>query len=394
MPSKNQQQRRQEKVNQSATVGEAAPWLDRETVALVLSMKALLMVYAVVAVAVLADQPAGSFYGWLERWNHWDGPHYLDIARDGYVTTDLHSKDQRLWIVFYPLYPWAIRLVAVVLRDYLVSAHVVSLLGAIAAGLAFRRLAELDMERRLARAALVFMLIFPTAYFLHVVYTESVFMALALGCFLAARKRRWMWAGILGALACMTRVTGLLLVPALAVEALTQYREGGREFRREWLWIPFAGAGFAVYLLVNYVVWGDPLMFQKVLKQYWYKELASPWVGIATTWGNIRGRGPSEGMLIGALETFFIAFGLACTVWSWKRLRPSYAVWMTLNWLLFTSTSFIMSTPRYTLSLFPVYLLFARLAEDRPFWGTIITISSVLLLALFAGQFAQGHWAY
>lgn len=397
MAPKNRQQRRQEKPNQPPppTSNVRAPWLDREAVAFVLSTKALMLVYAAVAFTVLSDQPSGFFYGWLERWNQWDGPHYIDIARDGYVTTDLRSKDQRLWIVFYPLYPWAVRVVSVVLRDYLVSAHVVSLLGAVATGLTFRRLAELDVDRRLARSALVFMFIFPTAYFFHAVYTESVFMALALGCFLAARKRSWMWAGILGALACMTRVTGLILVPALLVEAYTQYREeGARRFRAEWLWILLAGAGFAVYLLVNYAVWGDPLYFQKVLKQYWYKSLTWPWVGVGSTWGNVSNRGAADGMLVGRLELFFIALGLACTVWSWRRLRPSYSVWMTLNWLLFTSTSFIMSTPRYTLSLFPMYLLFARLAEDRPLAGTLITVSSVMLLALFTGQFVQGHWAY
>ena len=393
MRLKNRQERQLERLKERAA-GRLPWWLDRETVAFVLALKAFLLVYGVVAHTVITNQPVDSAYGWLERWNHFDGPHYIDIARDGYVTQDLNSKDQRLWIVFFPLYPWAVRFFAVFFRDYLVSAHFVSLVGAVAAGLLLLRLAALDLGERLARAAVLLMFIFPTAYFLHTAYTESLFMALALGCFLAARKSRWRWAVGLGALACMTRVTGLILVPAMAVEAYTQYREGGRRFDREWLLIPLAGLGFAVYLLINYSVWGDPFYFQKVLKQYWYKSLTFPWVGIMNTLADMPRREPAERMLVGYGELSFAALGLFCTVWSWRKLRPSYSVWMTLNWLLFTSTSFLMSTPRYTLSLFPIYLLLARWNEERPLAGRLVTVSSLLLFGLFTALHVHGQWAF
>ena len=42
----------------------------------------------------------------------------------------------------------------------------------------------------------MFLLIFPTAYFLHIGYTESLFLALVLGSFLAARTDRWWLAGL------------------------------------------------------------------------------------------------------------------------------------------------------------------------------------------------------
>ncbi len=393
MSKKNRQQRQVEKNNEAAAV-ESSWWFDRETILFVLALKALLLIYGFVAYTTLENRWIESSYGWLERWNHFDGPHYIDIARDGYVTEDLHSKDQRLWIVFFPLYPWAVRLLAVFLRDYLVSAHVVTLLGALAAGVLLLRLAALDMDERLARRAVLLMFIFPTAYFLHTVYTESLFIAIALGCFYAARKGRWRWAVALGALASMTRVTGLLLVPAMMVEAYMQYRESGRRFNREWLLIPLAGAGFAVYLFINYNLWGDPFYFQKVLKQYWYKSLTWPWVGIGNSYRDARGRAPSEAMLVGYGELFFVALGLLCTVWSWLKLRASYSVWMTLNMLLFTSTSFLMSTPRYTLTLFPIFLLFARWSDARPLAARLAFVWSLLLFALLTALHVQGQWAF
>ena len=398
MPSKSRQQRRQEKFNPAPSAATAAaetppPFFDRNLALLIVALKVLLVLFGVVVLAVLQGKVAEFPGGWLAPWNQWDGPHYIDIARDGYVAQDVSSRDQQYWIVFYPLYPWLIRLFAVIFRNYVLSAQMVSLVGAVATALVFQRLAALDLNPKLARSAVFFMFIFPTAYFFHVVYTESVFMPLALGCVLAARQRRWNVAGALGALATMTRVNGLLLLPVMAVEAYMQYREEGR-LRREWLWIGFAAVGFAVYLLINYNVFGDPLHFQKVLHDKWSKKLTYPWVGIAST---IRAMGASDPVyahLVGVQEFLFIIIGLVGVIWCWRRLRPSYAVWMTLNWLLVTSTAFIQSTPRYVLSFFPLFILLARFADERPWWGAVITIWSLVSFALFAGQFAQGYWAF
>ena len=392
MPPKNRQQRKLAKLHETQA---PAHWLDRETVMLALWIKILLMAFAVVAVMVMRNMWLDFPYQWLTIWNQWDGPHYIDIARDGYVTSDVSSKDQWCWIVFYPLYPWTIRLISVIVRDYVLAAHVISLVGTIASALLLQRLAELDFEKNLARSAVIFMLIFPTAYFFNAVYTESLFIPIMLGSFLAARKGRWALAGGLGALASMSRVNGMLLIPALAAEAYTQYRESGRKIQKEWLWILVVAAGLLTYLAVNYYVWGDPFKFQKVLQEKWYKTLTWPWVGISTTMGVMTNwKNPLEAHLVGFQEFFFIVLGFVCLVWCWKRTRPSYAVWVTLNWLLVTSTSWIQSTPRYVLSLFPIFFLFAKVAEKRPMLGTLIMVWSLIFLALFTGQFVQGYWAF
>ena len=98
--------------------------------------------------------------------------------------------------------------------------------------------------------------------------------------------------------------------------------------------------------------------------------------------------------MVGSQEFFFVMLGLGLTVWSWLRLRASYAVWMTLNWLLWTSTKFVLSVPRYTLVMFPAFILFARLTATRPLWNAIITVWSLLFLALFVARYVQGLWAF
>lgn len=366
-------------------------WLDARTVALVLGFKALVLLVGVQAFVFAQNRWPASLYDCFDIWNRWDAPHYLDLAREGYVSEGVEAR----WIVFYPLYPWLVRAASYLTADEVLGAFLVSALASVAAGLLLYRLARLDESEDAARAAVFFMLAFPTAYFLHIGYTESLFLALALGSFLAARSRLWWAAGLLAGLAAMTRVNGLLLLPALVFEARAEYLESGRRpGPLGWLSLGLIPAGFGVYLAINWWVLGDPRAFLDAQSQHWYKSLTWPWVGVTEAWRSLLGRAPAEALLVGAHELLFTLLGLGLTVWAWLRLRASYAVWMTCNWLLWTSTKFILSVPRYTLVLFPAYILLARLAAARKAWGALITASSLLLLALFAARFAQGLWAF
>ena len=354
---------------------------DNETVLLIAVLKGLVLGLAVLSVGTLFDQKET----WETLWTRWDATHYLNLARDGYVA----KGPGRFSIVFYPLYPWLVRGAFFFCRNYFAAALLVSGVAAVFAGVLFRRLVELDYPAKISRLALWFLLIFPTAYFLHIGYTESLFLALVLGSLLAARKQFWIWAGLLGALACLTRVNGLVLGPTLMVEAWMQYR-ASRKIDWRWLWIGAVGLGFLGYLWLNYHVTGDPFTFTRIMEKHWYKKLTFPWSGIRDVWLRI----PHFNLTEGLHEFIFIVFSFLCTVWCWIKLRPSYAVWMTLNWLLIVSTTYVVSVPRYCLTLFPIFIIFARLAAARPLTGRILTAVCLLLLALFATKFAHGTWAF
>jgi hypothetical protein len=66
---------------------------------------------------------------------------------------------------------------------------------------------------------------------------------------------------------------------------------------------------------------------------------------------------------------------------------------MAGNWLLFTSTSFLLSMPRYTLTLFPLMILMALVTRRAP---ALVAVSAVSLAGLtyFAWRFATGTWAF
>src|ERR1044072_3907601 len=111
-------------------------WFDGRVVTLVLSVKALLLLYGVQSFGVWENAWVGSFSDWLAICNTWDAPHYLDIARMGYVSEGVEAR----WIVFFPLYPWLVRAASVLLRDGLLAAFFVSGLASVAAGLLLYRL--------------------------------------------------------------------------------------------------------------------------------------------------------------------------------------------------------------------------------------------------------------
>ena len=357
------------------------------TIGIVVSIKALLFLFVGQGYQVLQNQRLDGVRGWFEIWNHWDAVNYQRLAQFGYSAT----AEMQPLLVFYPLYPWIVRLVTFVTRDYLASAFLVSTLASIVTAIVLLRLVELDYSKEMAQRAVWFLFIFPTSYFLHIGYTESLFLMLALSCVYAARKQRWLTAAVFGALTCLTRANGLILAPVLVVEAAHQYRTT-RRWQWQWLYIGLVGAGFGGYLLLNKHVTGDAFAFTSLMRQFFSKSLASPVTGIDNALGSL-GRAPSEAEMIGMQEVLFIALGLVCTIVSWIKLRPAYSVWMTGNWLLFVSVTFVLSVPRYTLTMFPIYILFSMLAARRV-WLAVITFWSILYLSFFASMFTWGRWAF
>jgi len=357
-------------------------WL---VIAWVLASKLLLFLFGIKSFQILEDKYLPTGNSWLEIWNRWDSLIYQRIAQVGYDPNYVWKA----W--FYPLFPWSVRLAYHFCGDYLTGAFLVSGVSLFIVTLLLRRLVQLDFSAEIAQRTVWFFLIFPTAYFLHIGYTESLFLAFALGSILAARRERWWLAGVLGAGAWATRANGMILIPTLAVEAAHQYFTR-RRWQWHWLWIVLVPAGFGVYLLLNLHVTGDAFAFLKMRKAVTSNSFAWPWVGIRDAVGNLH-RHPNQAEMVGAQELFFVALGFACAAISWWKLRPSYSMWISATWLLFASVKFVQSAPRYALTMFPIFILFATVSANR-LWNLVITMWSLLFLALFVSLFVRGWWAF
>ncbi len=355
---------------------------------LVLTLKFFILIFGYFAhLAIKNNNQTGSFW-YFGIWNRWDARHYLDIARNGYSTVG----DKLNEIAFFPLYPAIVGILNKITGEDILSAFWVSGIASVFLGVLFYQLVKLDYDEDVAVSSVWFLFIFPTSYFLHIPYTESLFLALIIGCFYFARKQNWIIVGILGFLACTARINGLILCFALLFEVWANWKKT-RRFDKNWLWLGLIPFGFLVYLVVNYFVTGDFFTFLRVQKANWGKSLNFPWVGI---WNQIKlvyGHKETASWFFAFQELLFVGLSFSTIILGWRYLRNSYRVWMVTNWLLFVSTSWLLSIPRYVLTMFPIFILFGIISRNW-YAKVILTIWSFLFLSLFIISFVLGRWGF
>jgi Gpi18-like mannosyltransferase len=345
-------------------------------------------VFAYVAYVLIVDSFPDSV---ISIWNTWDTHHYLNIAKEGYSSSIVDEK--HLLIVFFPLYPFLIKIFSLVFQDHLLSALLVSNIAYIFAVFYLYKLVHIDFEKEDALRSIIYFSIFPTAYFLHAAYTESLFLALTLASFYYARKDRWALSGVIGMLAAATKITGIILLPVLVIEYLSQREYKKENIRKDVLWILVIAIGFVLYLVLNYITYGDPLKFLEIQSGHWSKHLAIPTEGFFDAWYSIFLRPPANSIYGGWFEIFFSVLGLILVIYSFFRLRLSYSLYVLATWLIVTSTSFWLSIPRYTLSMFPIFILLAVLGRRKEI-NYIVIFLSLIFYALFLSLFVRGRWGF
>ena len=123
-------------------------------ISLTFTIKIITLLFGVHAFNAFQEAAPGS--GSLEVWNRWDSLAYLNVARHGYTSTG----PDRVQLVMLPLYPFCVHALAVIARNYLISAFVVSGVAAAVAAVLLYKLTRLDNSRATALKAVWLMLIF------------------------------------------------------------------------------------------------------------------------------------------------------------------------------------------------------------------------------------------
>lgn len=355
----------------------------RDLLLICLGLKLLLMALGVMVAEVRLDRPFRDLDAVLGVWHQWDSKHYFDLAENGY-----RPPGDSTTLVLPPLLSLLIRGASRFAGSFMSGGVLVATILSFLPCLLLFRLARLDLdEENSFRAALV-LLLFPTAFYLHIVYTEALFLTTVMGAFLAARRGDWRAVAIWGFFAGLTRINAFVLAPALLVEAWGS-SSGGRALR------VFAslsvGAGIAIYLAINYAVAGDPLAFMRLQHDAFYRSFAWPWEGGLALF-RLASRGGADSMMGGVLQAAFIPMMVIAGVAAAMKQRASYAIWVIGNVLVFTAQGFWISVPRLVLVLFPAFIWLAPRLGGSPVFSTLWFAGSTLLLSFLAGQFAQGWW--
>ncbi len=321
----------------------------------------------------------------LEIWNHWDAPHFLELARGGYGAPTDPAR-----IVLFPLYPALIALGSVLVQP-LVAGMLISLIASVAAAVGLYRLTVLDSSRPVAASAVVAMSVFPTAFAFVAPYSEALFLALAVWALLAGRTGQWQRAGILGMLAAATRLQGIFLFPALVFAWWLGRRRAGADLA----WLGLIPLGLASYLAINQVVFGNPLHFLAVQEGVFRVTTIAPWDAAGRLVTAVLGGTRNEGWLTVYAAPLAAELALAAAVlWtarSWRR-RPAEFVYGLLTLVLVSTLSWPISLPRYVLGVPAVFSGVATLVHRVP-GGAAVMVLSTILFGIFTTLFVIGHWA-
>lgn len=342
-----------------------------------------------------------SWQAFCRAWRHWDAPHYLDLAEKGY---SLAAEDGRhLFLVFFPLYPWLVRLLHMLIPSWELCGHLVSAVCFIAGSWVFARLVTEEYGWATARLSLLLLSAWPYAFFFGATYTESLFFFLSAAAFACIRKHRWLAAGLVGALAALTRMQGLLLIPVgLAEYALTErpvqrlrardWRGLGRGAARALLPLMLALAGTGIYLWLNYAVEGDPFRFMTYQKEHWSNGFAPMPLCLKTillriTTARIQVRFTTW---LPELAVFLVC--LPPTVWAARHMDAPWAVYLALSMALNYSISWPLSCGRYMACAFPLFVTAARMLRRRPgLTQAALTLSALAMGTMLFIYLSGGH---
>lgn len=307
---------------------------------------------------------------------------------------------------FFPFYSWVSWIVALPFRAFLdlehaffIGALIVSsasfLLGLAAVDRLATALGGADVSRR----TVWLIAVFPFSFFFTAVYADALYFCLCAWSLTFAYERRWPLACALAAMASMTRIPGLALVPALGLEFLRQH-----DFRLDAL---RKGAPYIAILAIGPVViaayyswrYGDPIAFLHARQMGWNRAVGvAGWMrdfgyffeppifacsGVADC---LKEFAPTRALL-GVTYLALLPITIGFTLASARTLGVGLTAWTLISIAMSLPNGFD-GVGRFTAVLFPFFIAVAMRVRSTPLFATVC-VACVPLLLLFFAQFAR-----
>ena len=366
---------------------------------LAILFRVLLYVCGAVIYLMNSEATGFSLQEYLSCWNHWDGPHYLELAEKGYA--NCVENGQHLFLVFFPLYPWMVRIFHFFCRDWQAAGLLVSTM-AYALGCAFfyACLAE-EYGKDVAEKSLVLLSVSPFAFYFGAAMTESLFFCLISAAFFLIKRHRWLWAGIIGILCALCRAQGVIILGVGVVEFLVTYppvrylreKKLGEFLRHVFTKVIFlflVPLGNLIYLGINRAVEGDPFRFVKYQREHWYmgpafftdmlNEISSRLLS-ETTANTVKAC-----IWLPEFIAFFLAF--LALYYGRKRHPLKYTAYLFVYVMVNYSVTWLISGGRYMLCAFPMYMIAGEFVHRHPrLYPWLIAVSSMLMTVYLSGYF-------
>ena len=355
---------------------------------LIMFVASRVIIFTVIAFARMVFVKAevwhpGGIFSVLLQWDAelW----YIGIARNGYT----YDPDFPSSMGFFPFYPLLIRLFALVFTDMRVAAVMVSHVCLIAAGLIFNALINIDYkDQRINRTAVTFLMFSPVSFFFSHAYTESTYMMLSMGAFLAALKRQWLLACLCGACLTATRNVGMLIGLPLFIEYVRQMWNPAIGLRSlihpRILLFAIIPCGLGLFMLYGYLKFDNPFAYLHATK-VWGRQFVMPWHTLLNV----------TGMPI-FYQWFFLSVltgGVLIWIASFCfKLRASYLVYASLLIAIYFCGASLEAIPRYLTVVFPLFITLGLMATRYPWTHVPILAGFVAILTLCNIMSAVGYW--
>ena len=319
---------------------------------------AVFLLVGLIACFILYPGSGPDSFLWI--WKRWDGLHYVNLAELGY--SGYVEDGKNLFLVFFPLYPWLMRVISLITGNTMAAGLLISFVCYSAGCVFLYRLAALELGRGAAKRTVLFLSVYPYAFFFGGIMTESLFLLTTAGGLWAIRRHCWWQAGVWGLLAAMTRMHGILLIGAAGAELIEHMgRFDWKTIARKLPALLLPAMGTLVYLALNWSVTGNPFSFT-VMQQHWSQGFSLWYVlNNALSYPTVMVRSQ---IWIPTILLFVAFFTLL--VWARNRFRSMYTLYGFVYLVLNFSLSWLLSAGRYLSCALPFFLFAAALTEDRP----------------------------
>ena len=346
-----------------------------------------LLAFAAAWVLILAAwNIAGAIYGSRSWWRYFyydDSAYYGALARYWYGSASPggpHHDPGRA--AFFPLYPALIRGALFLTHNVVVAGLIVQVLVGAGSAVAVWALASDVYGHRVADRAVLLYCASPGAFVLGAMYSEALGVLLAATCLLAVLHRKWLLAGLLAMLGSAEHSTLIVLTPVLGLAAVRAIWT-----RREWrsLLAPaLAPLGTLAYVAYVAPIFHDYLFYFHIERRGWHVHVDYGVHELSVLTWTFPGahKYPWQFGLLVAM--FWIA--LIGIVLLLAARAPWPVTLYTALVFIFCAVSFPSGIlPRYTLTMFGIFLGYAAKLPTWVFWPTLAVSAGVM--AFQAGYF-------
>jgi hypothetical protein len=317
----------------------------------------------------------------------YDSGWYFGIARHGYEFVEGGRSN----LAFFPVYPLLMRYLGLAFgggrQNLYMAGVIISWVAYVLAMLMLYRLGRTYMSRAAAERAVVFASVFPFAFFYGVVYSEALFLLFTLTAFYGFRTKRWWLGAAAGALACATRVNGIMALPALALMA---WQSAGKEpalRKRAIAAVAIVPVGLVLYSAYVDTLSGSYLEWSYSIRRWNYDIAGSPLKGFSYVVSQLLAR-PYEYMTTEPMAPYDILHGLTAVAFILslplvgRLVGAAFVIHMVLNLWLPLSSGVFEGVGRYCAVLFPFYFVAATVRPAILRRGLLVASAALYMLCM------------